>query len=1102
MSGWAQNQRSPFIDVKNLNNDEKPVRISDVKIEVKVVGSLAVTTVDMTFHNPNHRILEGELQFPLADGQNISRYALDINGKLREGVVVDKAKGQKAFESTIRRKIDPGLLEKTAGNNFRTRVYPLPADGTRRIVIAYEQELTPDNGSFRFFLPIEYRDVLDNFSLDLSVFASGQTPHIDQTPWGEFAFSKSGDGYAASYSAKDFPAKGQIVFSIPVRNDIQLYAEKGKISGQTVFYTQLFPEVAQSAKKLPKQIALYWDVSSSMSNRNFKLESELLDAYFKRIGDFSINLYTFNCVEAKAQSFDIKNGDWSKLEETLATMSYDGATQLGNLNFAKVKADEILLFTDGLNNFGKVVPVPGTIPVTTVNSSLSADYNMLCHISTVTGGIFINLMQQNTKDAIDNLTNEKLRLIAADYKKSEILKLTTSGAIIDLKKGFSMAGRLIGDKATITLRFGTGADVLYEKTLTIDAKDAVDYGNIVERVWAAKYISELDMMYEQNKGEIEKTGRDYNIVTRNTSLIVLDDVRDYVEHGITPPEELLEEYNRQVQWKKDQRQKTNEYRLNHVLNQFEGRKKWWDPDYVTSEEKEKKVVQVSRTSRTSSAPDRLITGGRGSILIQGVIRDAANNDPLPGATVVVKSKPGFGAATNVNGQYSMKANPGDVLVFTYIGFEQQEKEVTESRTLDIGMKAAENTMLDEVVVTGLGPQKRLIITGLGPQKKVTETDGDNGDTLEEVVVTGTGRQKKVTLTGAIITVNVNELKVPATDLSNALAGRVSSVIVAEDSDLESLDLFISASEIDGEESNIKVKTWEPDASYMEILRSVANKELYTTYLELKEQYKMAPSFYLEVSKLFEERGLKDQAFIILSNLAELKMEDYRVLRVLAYRLKQLGYSEYAIIMLKDVLRLRPEEPQSYRDLGLAYADNGQYQEAVDIMYKILEQEWDRRFRTIELFAIDEINNTIAKAKFKGVKLDLSKIDQRIISNMPVDIRIVLNWDTDNSDMDLWVTDPNGEKCFYKNQRTKLGGLISDDLTEGYGPEVFQLKKAAKGKYIIQANYFGTREQTLIGTTTAYLDIYKYYGTKNETKETIIVQLTEDEATVDIGEVVF
>ena len=66
--------------------------------------------------------------------------------------------------------------------------------------------------------------------------------------------------------------------------------------------------------------------------------------------------------------------------------------------------------------------------------------------------------------------------------------------------------------------------------------------------------------------------------------------------------------------------------------------------------------------------------------------------------------------------------------------------------------------------------------------------------------------------------------------------------------------------------------------------------------------------------------------------------------------------------------------------------------------------------------------------------------------------MVLTWDADNTDIDLWVTDPNGEKAFYGNRLTYQGGRMSLDFTGGYGPEEFSLKHAKPGKYKVEAQY--------------------------------------------------
>jgi uncharacterized protein YfaP (DUF2135 family) len=122
--------------------------------------------------------------------------------------------------------------------------------------------------------------------------------------------------------------------------------------------------------------------------------------------------------------------------------------------------------------------------------------------------------------------------------------------------------------------------------------------------------------------------------------------------------------------------------------------------------------------------------------------------------------------------------------------------------------------------------------------------------------------------------------------------------------------------------------------------------------------------------------------------------------------------------------------------------------------------------------------------------------------MPVDIRVVLNWDTPNSDMDLHVTDPSGETCYYGHQKTALGGRISADVTQGYGPEEFLLKKAIPGRYLIKAKFFGTRQQTVVGATTVKLELFLRYATGRMENKSALLRLSGPGRMVDVGEFVF
>ena len=135
------------------------IALQKLAVDMEVLPALAQTQLTMTFHNPNHRPLEGELVVPLVEGQKITAMALDINGEMRAAVPVPKAQGQQVFEAVERRQVDPALLEQISGNQFRLRVYPIPAQGTRTVSITISQALSFDEGRLSYRLPVRLGQV-------------------------------------------------------------------------------------------------------------------------------------------------------------------------------------------------------------------------------------------------------------------------------------------------------------------------------------------------------------------------------------------------------------------------------------------------------------------------------------------------------------------------------------------------------------------------------------------------------------------------------------------------------------------------------------------------------------------------------------------------------------------------------------------------------------------------------------------------------------------------------------------------------------------------------------------------------------------------------
>ena len=192
----AQIARAPVLQVSGA---EQPVRLSTLNVDVEVAGGAVETRVRMVFFNPNARILEGKLQFPLAPGQIVSGFALDVDGRMRTAVPVDKARAQQVFDDISRRRVDPGLLQTTTGNNYELRIYPLPAGATRAV------ELTiVEAASAQLRIPLGYADRVAAFDLSLRLPGAIAAPEPASASTLGLRFERmSGGGDAARSTGVD-----------------------------------------------------------------------------------------------------------------------------------------------------------------------------------------------------------------------------------------------------------------------------------------------------------------------------------------------------------------------------------------------------------------------------------------------------------------------------------------------------------------------------------------------------------------------------------------------------------------------------------------------------------------------------------------------------------------------------------------------------------------------------------------------------------------------------------------------------------------------------------------------------------------------------------
>lgn len=950
------------------------LKMASLSVDVVVAANIATTTFDISYYNPNDRILEGEFDFPLLDGQQVTRYALDMNGALREGVVVEKAKARVAFENTVRRGIDPGLVEKTKGNNFRTRIYPIPAKGHKRVVIAIEQTLEQQDKDLLYQLPLYTDGLIDTFSLKTTVIKSKVKPQLDQSSLANFEFKTWKDAYVAEYHQQNFKADQTIAFSIPgtYGNDPTILTEN--YDGQTYFYVNRCISPQHRDKKKPATLGLFWDISASGDKRDLEKEMQLLQQYLAYAGDVSVSLVPFHIYALPKEDFIIHNGDAGQLIKRLKTFDYDGGTQFGALDLTKYNFDEALLFSDGLSTFGKEDISFANLPVTAITSSPSANYSYLKYIAQQSHGGFIDLGRQETTTALEALIGQPLQVIRTDYNPAEISELVLQTTPV-LNTGLSFAGKLNAASATIKVALGFGNEVITTETFTI-TKDNTDYDQ-VKRIWATMQVNQLDLEYEKNKEAITRLGKTFSIITQNTSLLVLDRVEDYVQYEITPPAELQKEYFALLQEKKKKETDEKQTALTEALDAMARLKEWWNKDYSN------RKIRKPDTER-NMATDTLAT------------------------------------------------------VFERVEIEPQ--------------------FPDSFVVGN------------------TDTSRFNYR----------ANSFSATISGSASSFSANEVTMEQHTPPQVLADGVEERL-----DEEEKEPPTSAA--------IELNDWKPDASYLNVLEKTAAGERKRKYFTLKKDYATQPSFFVDVARFFIENKEKEFGLQVLSNICELKLENAELLRIVANQLLDAGEKELAIETFLEILKIREEEPQSYRDLALACNETGGYNKAIDYLYKLVTGTWDSRFGDIKAIALNEMNALISA--HPGM-VNTSAIDPRFIYAMPVDVRIVVGWNTDNSDIDLWVTDPGKEKCFYQNQETGIGGKISADVTQGYGPEEFCLRKARNGSYVIDVNLYGDHRQNLGGPIAIKADLYTDFGRPGQQKKTINLRVTSNKEVINLGSLKF
>lgn len=1029
----------------------QPVRLAEVDIRIRATGMVAETVLDLRFENPNARVMEGELVFPLLPGQTVAGYALEVDGALREGVVVPKETARVAFESITRQGIDPGLAELVAGNVFRTRLYPIPAQGNKRVQLKVVSALEDAGTHWRYQLPLQFAAPVGQFRVRADAVAA-RMPVVEAVQQGDPAlvFDAAGPRWVAELSRKDVQPRRPLAFRIPKGEDA---------AHQVVAVDERTPEwrsvVAQvdtgrptdRGTLSPKRIALYYDASRRALDRERGRERELLTALVKRLGRVELTLIPFRDVAEAPRRLQLKDGDAGPLHAALDALPLDGGASYGAIDLtAAGTAELVLLIGDGLSSFGPTEPAlagsKGRRPaVQVLMAASSGDPARLMRIARASGGGLIDLSRSSPDQAVSQLLTPTWRLLSSKSERGDCVDLSPAapvavGASLMIHARCRGAGPL-----ALVFGDGTGREVL--RRIDDAATEPVEpaLAPAVHQLWAQARIADLEAAAEVDEARITELGVRYGVVTRTTSLLVLDRVEDYVRYRVEPKEAPLRERYRALlaQQPKAAPNPDESARLDALYARWQAFRAKHEASYPGIEAV---LVPLAEAERGAWAGD---PGEREAAALLQQAQSLAARWNREGGEPKSRAAWEAEAARLV---YALEALR-----------ERRPPRVAraESTTVGAGVAGAQDAAdarLDEIAVMGTrlqaaeAPAER---ARLAPRPAPMAQAAPAPALADRVPAPGSN----------------------GTDAAPALAS-------------------------EPPRARVQLAGWQPDAPYLATLREA--KDPYAEYLQLRDQYGSQPSYYLDAADLLREAKQPALAQRVLSNLAALDPGNTALLRVMAYRLMQWGTPVYAAAAFEVALQQRPEEPQSHRDLALAYArlPTPERARAARLLWTVATRDWDGRFPDIELIALHELNGLLAEADSAAPTAETLGIDPRFLDPLPVGLRVVLTWDANDTDIDLWVVDPAGERTYYSAPQSRSGGQLSRDFTGGYGPEVYTIRRPLPGTYRVLVNYFGDFRQTLTGPVTLQLAFQTGFNTAAIRETAVTVRLGDARETQEIG----
>jgi Ca-activated chloride channel family protein len=529
-------------------------------VNVTIENQVARVEIDQVFQNPNPFDLEAEYIFPIPDYVAIDKLSMWIDGKEQEGELMDRDKARQHYENIVRQTKDPALLEYMNAKMFRLRVYPVPANGEKRVKLTYSHVINKENGLCTFAYPLNTEKFssknLEECKITVNLRAEGSLKNVYSPTHPINTAKKNASEFAVTYEEKNCkPDRDFVLYYAYDESDLGL----NLVTHKDYFMLFVSPKHADKAEADAKDIVFVMDTSGSMAGQNIQQAKASLQQFVDSLGrDDRFAIVTFS-TEVRTLFEKLEPADKANVvraRKYIQEISARGGTNIQDamergLQFFAEKSDRpcyLVFMTDGIPTISETAPEKIAKTVREKNGNRVRIFTL--GVGFEVNSVLLNQLGSENKGSSDHvLPEENIEIKVSNlYTKISLPALTDPKIAVGGVRIKDVYPRTIpdifyGGQVIVYGRFEgsgpqdielsgkyRGKEISRKFKATFDEKNSNhDY---LPRFWVITKVGylldqiRLNGEQKELKDEIVALSKEYGIMTPYTSWLVLEDIQN------------------------------------------------------------------------------------------------------------------------------------------------------------------------------------------------------------------------------------------------------------------------------------------------------------------------------------------------------------------------------------------------------------------------------------------------------------------------------------------------------------------------------------------------------------------------------------------------